>query len=160
MLKPYSELGSGRIFPLGEISEEHCCACLIACLFIFSPSLEVWRGACLLEYSEIFTFQSSFWCRDLKYCCCLGCPGLDLCHRSQACCTLKACSLIWGVRLFAELGCAELERQKSHELNVFIFAAFDLCDCGSDDPYLSHITAPLCGLCTLSTAIDLWAEKW
>lgn len=132
---------------------------LLACSF-FCHLLKCGEGTACLNLLGDFTFQSSYWCRDLKSCCCLGCPALDLCHCSSlAHCTLKACSLIWGVRLSNDLQCAELERQKSHELNVFIFAAYDFEVVDLMILTSSHITVQLCGLGTLSTEIDPVGRK-
>lgn len=132
---------------------------LLACSFFHHP-LKCGEGLACLNLLWIFTFQSSCLCRDLKYCRCLGCPALDLCHCSSLShCTLKACSFTWGVRLSSDLGCAELERQKSHELNVFIFPA---CDCEVADLMIltiSHITVQFYGLGTFSTETDSVGRK-
>lgn len=132
---------------------------LLACSF-FHHALKCGEGPACLNLLWIFTFQSSYLCRDLKYCRCLGCPALDLCHCSSLShCTLKACSFTWDVRLSSDLGCAELEGQKSHELNVFIFPAYD---CEVADLMIltsSHITVQFCGLGTLSTEIDPVGRK-
>lgn len=37
----------------------------------------------------------------------------------------EACTLFWVVELFVSLGCAELKKSASLELNVFTIAAYD-----------------------------------
>lgn len=121
----------------------------------------MWRGACLLESSGNFHLSKLLLVQGPKVLLlCLGCPARDLCHCSSlARCTLKACSLIWSVRLCSDLGCAELERQKSYELNVFVFAAYDCEVMDLMILFSPCMTAQLCGLGTLSTEIDPMGGK-
>lgn len=60
----------------------------------------------------------------------------------------------------SDLGCAELERQKSHELNVFLVLLPMICEVMDLMILFSPcMTAQLCGLGTLSTEIDPMGGK-